>query len=418
MIAVGCGHRRAAAGCEARGLGCGWASGAAGRSTHERVIVGFAHLAGEMPVGLIGVVAGEPLVLRVPVERSAQAEGDDAEMAERCGAMADLGVADGVLARADAVEEVAHVIATDLESESGVGEWGGHQVLLAGGEVTAGDPEPAVGAFEPDPVALAVAVDDTAEDIVVRGRAGDVFDAVCVVISDLVFAEGGIPAGDGLGEHPGLDAGGSVLADGPAGDVVVVSAPVGEGPARIIEPVAKRGVTAFAHVIDPRGLAEVVIPIERGGDGRGLEGAVAEAGGQGNDHALEFADPLVADELGGEAEFRVAALLAAGLEDGAMFLDGLGQAAAFVDGEGEGFLGVDILAGVSGGEVDEGMPVIRSGLDDDVNIGPFEEFAEVAVSALQTAGDDSVCQAGRGPGLENPPGICERRPGGICAPWS
>ena len=65
-------------------------------------------------------------------------------------------------------------------------------------DVAAVDPDPAVGALEPDAVALAVLVDDAAEDVVVLGGLDDVLHAVGVGEGDFVFADGGVAAGDRL----------------------------------------------------------------------------------------------------------------------------------------------------------------------------------------------------------------------------
>src|SRR4051812_45781347 len=58
-------------------------------------------------------VVDELFLVRVPGQLSAHADGDDAEVADRDGAVADLGLGHRRLARTDTVEEVAHVVVAD-----------------------------------------------------------------------------------------------------------------------------------------------------------------------------------------------------------------------------------------------------------------------------------------------------------------
>src|SRR5688572_22528813 len=89
-------------------------SSACFRSGNEIVAVAFAHWALD-PVIRFGVVH-ELFLLRIPLEFSADAEGDDAEMTDRGGTMADFCVADGLFTGADAIEEILHVIAALVEA--------------------------------------------------------------------------------------------------------------------------------------------------------------------------------------------------------------------------------------------------------------------------------------------------------------
>src|SRR5688572_31491616 len=65
--------------------------------------------------GVRFLVAGELFALRVPLQLSPQADGDDAQMTDRDGAMANLRFANRLLPRAHAVEEILHVIVADVE---------------------------------------------------------------------------------------------------------------------------------------------------------------------------------------------------------------------------------------------------------------------------------------------------------------
>ena len=79
-------------------------------------------------------------------------------MADDGGTMAVFDAGDGVFARFDAIEKVAHVIVADFEMDRVVGQRRGEQFLFAGGDFVAVDPDPAVGADEFDAVALAVSL--------------------------------------------------------------------------------------------------------------------------------------------------------------------------------------------------------------------------------------------------------------------
>src|SRR5439155_8043953 len=72
------------------------------------------HLAAKPAVGF--AVAGELLFGRVPLQLAAQAQGDNAQVTDAHGAVADFGIANRDLARADAIEEVAHVVFADIKA--------------------------------------------------------------------------------------------------------------------------------------------------------------------------------------------------------------------------------------------------------------------------------------------------------------
>ena len=84
------------------------------RSGNELVAVPFAH--GALDPVIRFRVVHELFLLRIPLEFSADADGDDAEMADRGGTVADFGFADGLFTGADAVEEILHVIAALVEA--------------------------------------------------------------------------------------------------------------------------------------------------------------------------------------------------------------------------------------------------------------------------------------------------------------
>ena len=132
---------------------------------------------------------------------------------------------------------------------------------------------------------------------------------------------------------------------------------------------------ALGDVFDRHCLALPHVPIEADGNRGGGKWSFMRAGGNAGDNVCEFSDSSVADEFAGEPETFIAALLAAGLENAFGFVDGVYEVAAFVNGEGQRFFAVDIFAGVDGGNVDEGVPVVGCGVDDDVNVVALENFA-------------------------------------------
>ena len=341
------------------------------------------------------MVAGEAFRLRIPRERAAGAQRDGPEVAHRRGAVADLHVADRQRARAHAVEEIAHVVRALVEPH-GVGrERGGEQVLVAGLEARAVDPDPAVGALEADAVALAVLVHDPAEDVVVGRRADFERDAVGVGVVHLVVAVGVVAAGDGFLEPAGLDAVGREQADGPIGDVVVVRTPVGHRAAGILIPKAKRPVAALDDVVGARRLALPEIPVEPRRNRRLGKRPAAQSSRQPYGGFLEFSDAAVAHELAGEAETLRAALLRAGLQDDLVFAHGADHLPALVDRQRERLFGIHVLAGFRRGDVDQRVPVVGRGVDDHVNVLPRQQPAEIGIARGRLALDGEFFHGAR-----------------------
>lgn len=102
------------------------------------VVVGFSHGAGEVFVGF--VVADKLFFGGVPFEFPAEADGDDAEVTEAGGAVADFGGAYGGLAGLDAVDEVGHVVVADVDTEGVFGEFLHKEGAVAGGNDSSRDP--------------------------------------------------------------------------------------------------------------------------------------------------------------------------------------------------------------------------------------------------------------------------------------
>ena len=74
----------------------------------------------------------------------------------------------------------------------------------------------------------------------------------------------------------------------------------------------------------------------------------------------------------------VAALLRADLHDAARLLDDLAEDLAFVDRQRQRLLGVDVLAGLAGGDVDGRVPMVGRAVDDHVDVVAVEQLAVVA----------------------------------------
>ena len=215
-------------------------------------------------------------------------------MAHRGGTVPGLDIADRQFPGARAFDEIPHVVLALVESDR-VGWQGGlQQFRAAGPDLVAADPDPAVGALKADAVGLPLRVGMRPVDGVVLGGVDLQADAVGISVVHLVFGEGVVAAGNGLGEVLRLDLGGGEQADGPIGDVVVVSAPVGHGAAGIFIPETEISVAALFHIVMGGGLALPEIPIQAGGHRGGLERTVAQARGQPDAGLLEFADAIVA----------------------------------------------------------------------------------------------------------------------------
>ncbi len=158
-----------------------------------------------------------------------------------------------------------------------------------------------------------------------------------------------------------------------------MGAPVGHGAAGIIQPIAEPEMAAFRNIVVESRLALPEVPVQLAGHLLRPERSVVGTGGEERGDLGELAEPIVPHQLAGQAETRVAALLAAGLENSFRGLHGGHQPLAFVDSEGERLLAVDILAGFEGGEINQSVPVVRGGIEDRVNIFLLEQLAKILI---------------------------------------
>jgi hypothetical protein len=185
----------------------------------------------------------------------------------------------------------------------------------------------------------------------------------------------------GVGERVEFDGSGAVGAECGLDLIEPVSAPVGHLAARVVAPLHPRGVE-FGVVGAVRRGVEPQVPVEGIGDGFGGEGGVvARSGVVDAFDEVEFAEAAVADEVGGEAVHGHGALLAADLKDAVVAAGGADDGASFGEVDGEGFLGVDVFAGLAGVYGAQGAGVVGGADDDPVDVFVVEEAAVVGVDA-------------------------------------
>ena len=323
----------------------------------------FAVDARKQAVGLR--VVQETLAGGVPAHLAAQPHGDVAQVRDRDRAVGDLDGRDGLLPRADALEEVrVHVGAgVEMNLRRLDGRASERRRIRAALEV-----HPALRALEAD--ASAAARDDHPQAVGVERleaeRGGGVpEDAVARVFR--------------LALH--LDGAGSLGAHAPVGHVHEVRAPVGHLPARVVVDPAEGPVAALVGVGRPGRGAEPAVVVEALGHGhRLLAHAVAGvpvAAGQADADGREPADAAVADQLARVAARAARAPLAAALEDAAVAVHGADHRLAVGDRERERLLAVDVLARFRGGDDDARVPVVRRRHGNRVNVLAGEQLAEV-----------------------------------------
>ena len=118
------------------------------------------HFAREPRIGV--PIFGEFFALRIPFQSPAHAYGNRAQVANRCGTMSNLDVADRRFARAKAIEKVTHVIVADGKALRAGRQWLRKQVRVAGLDPPSRYENRAVAAEEFDAVMGAPRVEDLA----------------------------------------------------------------------------------------------------------------------------------------------------------------------------------------------------------------------------------------------------------------
>ena len=174
----------------------------------------------------------------------------------------------------------------------------------------------------------------------------------------------------------------------PLGDVEVVDAPGGHEAERVVVDVAPECLaSALDAVVGRRGRrAEPHIVVEAVGHRQGRGGGDGGAARHADLDRADVAEVAVDRQLTGEAELRLAALLEAGLEHGAVALDGVAHGAALGGGEGQGLFAVDILPRLRRRHVVGAVPLPDGGADHGVDVLAGEQLAEVVVVGAALVG--------------------------------
>src|SRR5262249_33476387 len=152
--------------------------------------------------------------------------------------------------RTHAIEEIPHMVVAVVQALGAFWQRSLNQSLITSAQVAAIYPQPAVGALETDTVSLSLRVFDAAEDVVWFGRANCVQDTVFVFEPDLVFADGGISAGNWFHQHFPFDFYWPGKPDCPKCDIIVMSAPIGHRSSRIVVPITKHGMATLRNIFD------------------------------------------------------------------------------------------------------------------------------------------------------------------------
>ena len=151
---------------------------------------------------------------------------------------------------------------------------------------------------------------------VVLGGLDDLRNAVGPGQGRFIFAGRGVAALDGRGDHLAFDGERTVLADGPAGDVVVMRAPVGDRAARVLPPPAEVAVAALPQILRPPAPVRARSPNSNpaGTCCAVLERPRPQTRRHPDGDGFQLADALVAHQFAGQTEIAVASLLRSGLE--------------------------------------------------------------------------------------------------------
>src|SRR5204863_5878342 len=114
-----------------------------------------------------------------------------------------------------------------IEAFSTFGEGSIQKGFVAGAQVAAIDPDPSVLTFKTEAVALAVGGFDAAVNIVSFGAFDVLNDAIRVGELNVVIADSGVAAGNGIRQLFTFNELGCRQSNRPQGDIVVVRSPIG-----------------------------------------------------------------------------------------------------------------------------------------------------------------------------------------------
>jgi len=102
--------------------------------------------------------------------------------------------------------------------------------------------------------------------------------------------------------------------------------------------------------------------------------------GNSRQHFLHLADGAVPDQGAGFPEFGTGTLLGAGLNNPLVLPGGVDHAAAFHDGQRQRLLAVDVLPRLTGVNGHQGVPMVRDGDDDPIEILALQQFPIVPIT--------------------------------------
>ena len=246
-----------------------------------------------------------------------------------------------------------------------------HQALGRGFEPAAVHPNPAVG---PDPFGAHAMLAFRVLENHLRTVGISAFDPV---------ARRSIPDA-GLGElsvnRVDLHGAGVFGAQSPLRDVAMMADPVHELAAAVIHLPAPVPVRAVLRIRRPgRGPApEVVVKLRR----RIGEGSVAAgaARGQADFHRMHLADSPIAHQLAGEAEIPRGPLPRAGLPDAPVLGHSRNHSPALPQIMAERLLPINILTRPKGRNGGNGVPMVRRGHRNHINVVPGHQLAKILVA--------------------------------------
>lgn len=311
------------------------------------------------------LVLGSGFLDRVPFDGALQARRDIAQMANRRAAMAYFGIGDRELARLDAIEPVLVVVGAEIPLEGVLGDIAQDRFVRSL-EHAPVHKDPTLFAYELGPTLdrfVPLAEDDFGSggvDIFDPGRHRDFVPVLGVI-------------GDGSGDQFGTRI---VHAEAPLGDIEMVGAKVGHLSAGVVPEEAEVVVDPFGVVRALGSGPEPKVIVELGGSGR-IGNRRSGKIDIGNSHfdGGNFAQGPATSQGAGDVEVFARALLAACLDDPLVFAGGVDDGPTLFDGEGEGLFAVDMLAGFTGIDGDAGVPVVRGGDDDRVDVLVVEDAA-------------------------------------------
>lgn len=325
--------------------------------------------------GICLVVVDEPFVFGVPVQFAPQPHGDICQMAAGCGTMSDFGGADGLLARTDAVQEIALVVVGAVEADVGGLEFGSSD--FGGIGIESADHVLVLGrtaAFY-----FQIAFFTVEDDFAFAGGAA-YFGAVFIEKMEIDFCRGREKTGGWeFAFSPDFDGAGVVHAQRPLDNVQMVCAEVGDLSAGVVQQEAEFIMAALDVIRHLGSRSEPEIIVESFGDGHGFPGGFAEfvVGWDFDFNPVDFSEISVSDQFGCLEELGAGALLGTGLEDASRFLDDLAELSSFRDEKRQGLFQVDVLALSSCVDGDGSMPVVGGDDDDGVHAVPAVQVAEI-----------------------------------------